>query len=119
MSTRSSIFASSATGPQSVSATKSRKRPGKVRVPLPPLAPTVAALSPSSVDVSQKQTTAFDPHLLLTKLTDGKATQAYLAEESVFSQGDAADAVFYIQSGKVKLTVVSNAGKEDVGHYDS
>jgi CRP-like cAMP-binding protein len=81
---------------------------------LPPLAPTVAALSPSSVDVSQKQTTAFDPHLLLTKLTDGKATQAYLAEESVFSQGDAADAVFYIQSGKVKLTVVSNAGKEAV-----
>ena len=36
------------------------------------------------------------------------------ADESVFSQGDAADAVFYIQSGKVKLTAVSAQGKEAV-----
>jgi CRP-like cAMP-binding protein len=50
---------------------------------------------------------SFDPHLVLTKLSAGKTTQAYLAGESVFIQGDAADAVFYIQSGKVKLTVVS------------
>ena len=54
------------------------------------------------------------PHLLLTKLSTGKSSQAYLAEESIFSQGDAADAVFYIQSGRVKLTVVSKSGKEAV-----
>ena len=54
------------------------------------------------------------PHLLLTKLSTGKSSQAYLAEESIFSQGDAADAVFYIQSGRVKLTVVSKTGKEAV-----
>ena len=35
-------------------------------------------------------------------------------DETVFSQGDAADAVFYIQSGKVKLTAVSTQGKEAV-----
>jgi CRP-like cAMP-binding protein len=57
---------------------------------------------------------SFEPHLLLTKLSTGKSSQAYLAEESIFSQGDAADAVFYIQSGRVKLTVVSKSGKEAV-----
>ena len=57
---------------------------------------------------------AFDPSLLLQKLGTGKTTQEYQAHESVFSQGDAADAVFYIESGKVKLTVVSKRGKEAV-----
>jgi CRP/FNR family transcriptional regulator, cyclic AMP receptor protein len=56
----------------------------------------------------------FDPHILLTKLSTGKTTQAYLADEVIFSQGETADAVFYIQYGKVKLTVVSKSGKEAV-----
>jgi CRP-like cAMP-binding protein len=56
----------------------------------------------------------FDPLLLLTRLSTGKTTQAYQADEAVFSQGAAADAVFYVQSGKVRLTVVSKAGKEAV-----
>src|ERR1019366_2119293 len=43
-----------------------------------------------------------------------KTSRAYQADESVFSQGDPADAVFYVQSGKVKLTVVSKTGKEAV-----
>jgi CRP/FNR family cyclic AMP-dependent transcriptional regulator len=59
-------------------------------------------------------TDAFAPHRTLTKLSTGKSSQAYLAEESVFMQGDAADAVFYIESGSVKLTVVSKSGKEAV-----
>ncbi len=59
-------------------------------------------------------TAAFDPRLFLTKLTAGKTSREYRADEFVFSQGDAADAVFYIQSGKVKLTVVSKRGKEAV-----
>jgi CRP/FNR family transcriptional regulator, cyclic AMP receptor protein len=61
-----------------------------------------------------KRSDSFDPRLLPTKLSTGKSSSEYLAEESVFSQGDAADAVFYIQSGKVKLTVVSKSGKEVV-----
>jgi CRP-like cAMP-binding protein len=68
----------------------------------------------SSEETLPERTDSFDPRLLLTKLSAGKTTQAYLAEESVFSQGDAADAVFYIQSGRVKLTVVSKTGKEAV-----
>jgi CRP-like cAMP-binding protein len=50
----------------------------------------------------------------LTKLAAGKTIHQYKADESVFSQGDVADAVFYIQSGKVKLTAVSAQGKEAV-----
>jgi len=56
----------------------------------------------------------FDPSVLLTKLSVGKSRHEYLAGETVFSQGDAANAVFYVESGKVKLTVVSKSGKEAV-----
>jgi len=57
---------------------------------------------------------AFDPKVLLTRIEKGKTTREYRNKQVVFSQGDAADAVFFIQSGKVKLTVVSTRGKEAV-----
>jgi CRP-like cAMP-binding protein len=56
----------------------------------------------------------FDPRVLLTKLSVGKTSQEYQPDESIFSQGYPADAVFYVQSGRVKLTVVSKRGKEAV-----
>ena len=56
----------------------------------------------------------FDPRPLLTRLAVGKSRHEYLSEESVFTQGDPANAVFFVQSGKVKLTVVSKSGKEAV-----
>jgi CRP-like cAMP-binding protein len=79
---------------------------------LPPPSPIPVGLGP--VEVLPELASSFDPHLLLTKLSTGKSTQTYLPAEPVFSQGDAADAVFYIQSGRVKLTVVSKSGKEAV-----
>jgi CRP/FNR family transcriptional regulator, cyclic AMP receptor protein len=57
---------------------------------------------------------AFDPKAFLTRIEDGKTTREYRNDQIVFSQGDEADAVFYIQNGKVKLTVVSTRGKEAV-----
>jgi CRP-like cAMP-binding protein len=57
---------------------------------------------------------AFDPSLFLSKIDDGKTMRTYRTKQVVFSQGDAADAVFFIESGKVKLTVVSTRGKEAV-----
>jgi len=60
------------------------------------------------------QPPSFDPRALLMKLSVGKTSQVYQAEESIFSQGDVADAVFFVQTGKVKLTVVSAQGKEAV-----
>ena len=57
---------------------------------------------------------AFDPQAFLTRIEQGKTTREYRNKQVVFSQGDAADSVFFIQSGKVKLTVVSTRGKEAV-----
>jgi CRP-like cAMP-binding protein len=76
--------------------------------------PPPLSVKSSTGDVLPEIAGSFDPHLLLTKLSAGKSSQVYLAEESVYSQGDATDAVFYIQSGRVKLTVVSKSGKEAV-----
>ncbi len=73
--------------------------------------PRAVKLSP---EVSSDPPPSFDPHLVLTKLSVGKSCQEYNVDESVFSQGDAADAVFFVQDGKVKLTVVSTHGKEAV-----
>jgi CRP-like cAMP-binding protein len=57
---------------------------------------------------------AFDPNLLLSKLGTAKTVHQYRDKRAVFSQGDPADAVFYIQKGRVKLSVVSKRGKEAV-----
>jgi CRP/FNR family cyclic AMP-dependent transcriptional regulator len=56
----------------------------------------------------------FDPQAFLSRIGEGKTTREYRAKQGVFAQGDAADAVFYLQSGRVKLTVVSSRGKEAV-----
>ena len=57
---------------------------------------------------------AFDPAEFLTRIGNGKRTREYRNKQAVFSQGDPADAVFFLRSGKVKLTVVSTRGKEAV-----
>jgi CRP-like cAMP-binding protein len=57
---------------------------------------------------------AFDPLLFLAKVGSGKSILEYQKNKVVYSQGEAADTVFYIQEGKVRLTVVSEQGKEAV-----
>jgi CRP/FNR family cyclic AMP-dependent transcriptional regulator len=65
----------------------------------------------------------FDPKRFLAKVGEGRTISKYRKDRIVFSQGQVADAVFYIQQGKVKLTVVSEQGKEAVvailgpGHF--
>jgi len=56
----------------------------------------------------------FDPKIFLDKVGEGRTMADYQKNQIVFSQGDAADAIFCIQNGKVKLTVVSKHGKEAV-----
>jgi CRP/FNR family transcriptional regulator, cyclic AMP receptor protein len=56
----------------------------------------------------------FDPIVFLAKVGAGKTILAYRKNQNVFAQGDVADTVFYIQKGKVKLTVLSEQGKEAV-----
>jgi CRP/FNR family cyclic AMP-dependent transcriptional regulator len=56
----------------------------------------------------------FNPKLFLAKVGEGRTIAAYSTDQMVFAQSDPADAVFYIQKGKIKLTVVSDNGKEAV-----
>src|SRR5580658_3363393 len=56
----------------------------------------------------------FDPKAFLSKVNGGRAISDYRKDQNVYTQGEPADSVFYIQSGKVKKTVVSEQGKEAV-----
>jgi CRP-like cAMP-binding protein len=56
----------------------------------------------------------FDPQTFLAKANKGRTLADYQKGDKVFLQGDPADAIFYVQKGKVKLTVVSHQGKEAV-----
>ncbi len=67
------------------------------------------ALGPS---VAAKKRHDFDPHAFLATIGEGRKFILFQKKQGIFAQGDAADAVFYIQNGKVRLTVVSNDGKE-------
>jgi CRP/FNR family transcriptional regulator, cyclic AMP receptor protein len=57
---------------------------------------------------------SFDPAIFLAKVGEGHSLAQHGKGQIIFSQGDPAEAVFYIQRGKVKLTVVSEQGKEAV-----
>jgi CRP/FNR family cyclic AMP-dependent transcriptional regulator len=56
----------------------------------------------------------FNPQVFLAKVGAGKTILELKESQNVFAQGDVADAVFYIQKGKVKVTVLSDQGKEAV-----
>jgi CRP-like cAMP-binding protein len=62
----------------------------------------------------EKSKLSFDPKIFLAKVGAGRRIMEYRNGEVVFSQGDHADAIFYVQKGKLKLTVVSDQGKEAV-----
>jgi CRP/FNR family transcriptional regulator, cyclic AMP receptor protein len=61
---------------------------------------------------STKKSRDFDPKKFLATIGEGRKGVAFSKKQRIFSQGDAADAIFYIQAGKVRLTVVSKIGKE-------
>jgi CRP/FNR family cyclic AMP-dependent transcriptional regulator len=63
-----------------------------------------------SVPVKKKRD--FDPRKFLATIGEGRKVVAFAEKQKIFGQGDAANAVFYIQKGKVTLTVVSESGKE-------
>jgi CRP/FNR family transcriptional regulator, cyclic AMP receptor protein len=62
--------------------------------------------------VAGKELSKFDPKIFLSTLDGGRKIAAFPKKQPIFVQGDPSDAVFYIQKGKVKLTVVSKTGKE-------
>ena len=64
--------------------------------------------------MNSDKTPRFDPEEFLSKIGEGRTICQYHKKQDVFTQGELADSVFYIQKGKVKLTVVSEHGKEAV-----
>jgi CRP/FNR family transcriptional regulator, cyclic AMP receptor protein len=72
---------------------------------------------------TRKATSPFDPKTFLSKIGRGKTLVRYSTKQLIFTQGDEADAVYYLQKGQVKLSVVSKQGKEAViallgaGHF--
>ncbi len=78
---------------------------------------TVVGLIPSRKirkSKARKRAIPFNPLTFLAKVGHGKTTLQASKEQIIFSQGDASDAVFYVQAGRVKLTVLSQQGKEAV-----
>jgi CRP/FNR family transcriptional regulator, cyclic AMP receptor protein len=62
--------------------------------------------------VVPKKSRDFDPNTFLATIGEGRKNLAVSKNQAIFAQGDVADAVFYIQKGRVKLTVVSKIGRE-------
>jgi CRP/FNR family transcriptional regulator, cyclic AMP receptor protein len=64
--------------------------------------------------VAKRSKISFDPKVFLSKVNGGRAVSDYRNDQIVYRQGEPSDSVFYIQSGKVKQTVLSEHGKEAV-----
>ena len=62
--------------------------------------------------VAGKKRSEFDPDTFLSTIDRGRKIATFSKKQTIFVQGDRSDAVFYIQKGKVRLTVVSKIGKE-------
>jgi len=79
----------------------------------PPLGPTIQTERfPLRPNTAPKKRRAFDPHAFLATIGEGRKSVLFPRKQGIFAQGDTADSVFYIQTGMVKLTVVSTTGKE-------
>ena len=64
--------------------------------------------------MKSKQKLPFDPKTFLAKVNGGRTISEYRGDQIVYAQGSPADSVFYIQKGKVKVTILSDLGKEAV-----
>jgi CRP-like cAMP-binding protein len=62
--------------------------------------------------VANKKPRTFDPKTFLSTINGGRKIVAFVKKQAIFAQGDPSDAVFYIKKGKVRLSVVSERGKE-------
>jgi CRP/FNR family cyclic AMP-dependent transcriptional regulator len=66
-------------------------------------------MTPASRNKKKRE---FNPNTFLATIGEGRKNLIFVKKQVIFTQGDVADAVFYIQKGKVKLTVVSKTGRE-------
>src|SRR5258708_40086714 len=66
-------------------------------------------MSPRAIAKERRE---FDPEALLATIGEGRKVMLFPKKQTIFAQGNPADAVFYLQTGKVKLAVVSKTSKE-------
>src|ERR1700726_5326855 len=71
-------------------------------------------VEPKEAAVKKPDKDMLDPKKFLAKVGTGKQVLEFHKNQHVFKEGDVADTVFYLQKGKVKLTVLSEQGKEAV-----
>ena len=64
--------------------------------------------------VAAKKRSKFDLKTFLSTIDGGRIIAAFSKKQTIFVQGDSADSVFYIQAGKIRLTVLSASGKEAI-----
>ena len=93
-----------------ISHDRAAKRSAQIGVKKPHLALKLSWMAISSP--ARKKSPEFNPNRFLATIGDGRTNLTFDKKLGIFAQGDAADAVFYIQEGKVKLTVVSKTGRE-------
>jgi CRP/FNR family cyclic AMP-dependent transcriptional regulator len=93
------------------SCSKQHTKPGRTEISSPARATdTKGRRRPVRAALPQR----FDTKLFLSTIGKGRTIKDYRKNRRIFAQGDPADALFYIQDGKIKLTVVSQQGKEAV-----
>jgi len=68
----------------------------------------------TSVAAAAQKLKPFDPKIFLSVVNGGRKTVAFAQKRAIFRQGDPSDAVFYLQKGRIRLTVMSKTGKEAV-----
>jgi CRP-like cAMP-binding protein len=67
--------------------------------------------------MKRKAKLPFDPQAFLLKVNGGRSVSDYRKDQIIFRQGDPADAVFYIQSGKAKRAVISSRARKLSSHF--
>jgi CRP/FNR family cyclic AMP-dependent transcriptional regulator len=80
--------------------------------PIPPYLTVVASPLLKQKITTVKRTPLFDPHTFLSTIGKGRNMVSFPKKKAIFTQGDSRDGLFFVQSGKVLLSVVSESGRE-------
>jgi CRP/FNR family cyclic AMP-dependent transcriptional regulator len=70
--------------------------------------------SPDHSEMKSKRKNTFDPQVYFESVGASRTAKNFKRKQAIFSQGDPADSIVYVQNGGVKLTVVNESGKEAV-----
>ena len=77
-----------------------------------PIQPVLGTILVEHASLSIKKNGGFNPDTFLATIGDGRKILTVPNKQTIFAQGDEADAVFYVQKGKVRLTVVPRSARK-------